>query len=238
MNISAKLDQLHLQARGNKWLYIFAIFLRFALAFGFITSGMVKVWGERFTVLPVSHPMGNYLEALFHTGYYYTVIGVMQVTAAVLLLFPRTALLGAVIYFPIILNICILSLSVRFEGSFVSSPLMVFANLYLLCWYYHKWKYILPINRPSVENELPQWKDLSSKFPFKFFAGSFGAVAMVFLVFFYGYDIMPRNTTRDCLSQCEDSPNPQACRDFCDCIHKQGQPLKKCLDAYHVALPE
>ncbi len=214
---------------------MFAIFNRVALAAGFISSGMVKILGERFTALSVNHPMGNYLEALYHTGYYYTVIGVMQVTAAVLLLFSRTAILGAVIYFPIILNICILSLSVRFEGSFVSSPLMVFANLYLLCWYYHKWKYILPFNRAFIENELPKWKDLSSKFPTRFFAGVVGTVTLVMLIFFFGYDIMPRNTSRDCKEQCEDSANPRACDDFCDCIHKEGQPLEKCLEAYDQA---
>jgi hypothetical protein len=107
--------------------------------------------GERFTVLSVKHPMGHYLEALHRTGYYYTFIGILQVTAAVLLLIPRTATLGALIYFPIILNICILSLAVRFEGSFVSSPLMVLANLYLLCWDYHKLKFIMPFYKQSQD---------------------------------------------------------------------------------------
>jgi uncharacterized membrane protein YphA (DoxX/SURF4 family) len=215
--------------------YLFAIFNRVALAAGFIPAGMVKIMGERFTALSVNHPMGNYLEALYHTGYYYTVIGVLQVTAALLLLIPRTAVLGAFIYFPIILNICILSLSVRFEGSFVSSPLMVFANLYLLCWYYPHWKNILPFNRPSTENEVPMWKELCNTFPTKFFAGVVSTVTLVLLIFFLGYDIMPRNTTRDCKGQCEDSANPEACYTFCDCIHLQGQPLQKCLEAYEKA---
>jgi hypothetical protein len=41
------------------------------------------------------------------TGFYYTFIGVSQLTAALLSLIPRTTLLGAIIYFPIILNICV-----------------------------------------------------------------------------------------------------------------------------------
>ena len=85
-NISARLDELHHQARQNKWLGYFATFNRFALAAGFIPSGMQKVIGERFTVLSDLHPMGAYLEAVYHTGFYYTFIGVMQVTAAILLL--------------------------------------------------------------------------------------------------------------------------------------------------------
>ena len=76
----------------------------------------------------------------------------MQVTAAILLLIPRTALLGAFIYFPIILNICILSLAVRFDGSQVTSPLMLCAVLFLLCWDYHKFKNIFPFNLESSQS--------------------------------------------------------------------------------------
>ena len=86
MSIYSHLDQLHLQARGNRWLWLFAIFNRVALAAGFLPSGLTKVLGERFTDLAVNHPMGHYLDALYQTGYYYTSIGVMQVTAAILLL--------------------------------------------------------------------------------------------------------------------------------------------------------
>lgn len=235
MPLSATLDQLHLQARGNRWLYLFAIFCRVTLALGFILSGWVKIMGERFTVLSVNHPMGNYLEALHHTGFYYTAIGVLQVASALLLLIPRTAVLGAIIYFPIILNICILSLAVRFEGSFVSAPLMVFANLYLLCWYYHHWKFILPFHQNPVQAQLPEWKELQTKFPFAFFAGSFGAVALFFMAFFSGYEVMPRNTIRDCQSDCDGSEYPEACYTFCDCIHQEGQPLEKCLERYEQA---
>ena len=177
--------------------------------------------------------MGNFLEAIYHTGYYYTIIGVLQVAAAVLLLIPRTAILGVFIYLPIILNICILSMAVRFEGSLLTSPLMVLANLYLLGWYYHKWKYILPFNQAPVQLEIPRWKDLSNMFPLRFFAG---VVVTVVVVAFYanaGYDIYPRNTLSDCKMQCEDSDNPQACYKFCDAIHKEGQTLDKSLEGYY-----
>jgi uncharacterized membrane protein YphA (DoxX/SURF4 family) len=150
MNISSRLDAIHFKTRQKKWLRYFSVFSRIALALGFLPSGFVKIMGERFTVLTVKDPMGHYLDALYRTGYYYTFVGVMQVTAAILLLIPRTATLGAVIYFPIILNICILSFSVRFDGSFVSSPLMVLANLYLLCWDYDKLKFILPFKREAL----------------------------------------------------------------------------------------
>jgi len=150
MSISSTLDRIHFQAKQKKWLRYFTVFNRIALAAGFLPSGFVKVNGEHFTVLTVMHPMGHFLEAFYRTGYYYTFVGVMQMTAAILLLIPRTATLGAVIYFPIILNICILSYSVLFDGSLLTSPLMVLSNFYLLCWDYDKLKYILPFNqKPS-----------------------------------------------------------------------------------------
>jgi uncharacterized membrane protein YphA (DoxX/SURF4 family) len=148
MSISSTLDRLHFEAKGNNWLWLFSIFCRLALAAGFIPSGMVKIMDERFASgLSVNHPMGHYLEALHQTGYYYTFIGVVQVTAAIMLLIPRTVTLGAFLYFPIILNICILTYAMRFDGSLFTAPLMVLANLYLLGWNYEKWRYILPFNR-------------------------------------------------------------------------------------------
>jgi uncharacterized membrane protein YphA (DoxX/SURF4 family) len=154
MNISSTLDRLHYQVRQNKWLGYFAVFNRIGLALGFLPSGFVKIAGERFTDLSVKHPMGNYLEALHRTGFYYTSIGVLQVTAAIFLLIPRIATLGAIIYFPIILNIFILSMAVRFEGSWISSPLMILANLYLLCWDYHKLKFIFPwVKQSQLPNQ-------------------------------------------------------------------------------------
>jgi len=163
MSISSTLDRLYSQAKENSWLWLFSIFNRLALAAGFIPSGMVKIMNERFASgLSVNHPMGHYLEALHQTGYYYTFIGVVQVTAAILLLIPRTVTLGAFLYFPIILNICILTYALRFDGSLFTAPLMVLANLYILGWNYEKWKYILPFSRPANNNDAAKQKSLES----------------------------------------------------------------------------
>lgn len=237
MSITAKLDQLHYKAKGNKWLRYFAVFNRVALASGFLPAGIVKIMGERFASgLSVNHPMGHYLESLHLTGYYYPFIGIVQITAAILLLIPRTATLGAVLYFPVILNICILSFAVRFDGSLLTSPLMVLGNLYLLCWDYDKLKYILPFNRPATLNDLSQQKAISNKFPTLFFAGVAATIALLVLIVAKAFTIMPHNNLRDCQAQCADSKNPSACAVFCDCIHQKGEPLDKCLDQYNMAL--
>ncbi|WP_299580522.1 hypothetical protein [Mucilaginibacter sp.] len=208
------------------------------MAAGFLPAGFVKITGERFTSLSVNHPMGHYLEALHLTGYYYPFIGVLQVTAAILLLIPRTATLGAILYFPIILNICMLSFAVRFDGSLLSSPLMVLANLYLLCWDYDKLKFILPFNHPTILNDIPKPKVVSNKFPTIFVARVVAVIIILVLVITNVYDIMPRNTLSECKGQCKVSNNPKACNDFCDCIHKKGQSLEKCLDEYNMALQD
>ena len=142
--------------------------------------------------------MGHYLEALHHTGYYYPFIGVVQVSAAILLLIPRTATLGAVLYFPIILNICILSFAVRFDGSLLSSPLMVLANLYLLCWDYDKLKFILPFSQPAIPNAPPKHDSISTTFPTSFFVGVLATIMIVTLAVFNAYSIRPRNTLSEC----------------------------------------
>lgn len=162
MSISSTFDQLHKKAKQNSWLWLFSIFCRLSLAAGFIPAGIVKIVDERFASgLSVNHPMGHYLEALHLTGYYYTFIGVVQLAAAIMLLIPRTVTLGAFLYFPIILNICILTYAMRFDGSLFTAPLMVLANLFLLGWNYEKWKYILPFNR--LEDDITKQKSLESE---------------------------------------------------------------------------
>jgi len=236
MSISSTLDRLYLQAKQNRWLWFFSIFCRLSLAAGFIPSGIVKITGERFASgLSANHPMGHYLTALHQTGYYYTFIGVVQITAAILLLIPRTVTLGAFLYFPVILNICILTYAVRFDGSLFTAPLMVLANLYVLGWNYEKWKYILPFNRPAISVGLAEKKSLSNKFPTLFFAGVFAAI----VVFVAGipslYSILPRNTLAQCLKQFKDTRRVKSGEDFCCCIHKNGESLDKCLDEYNNA---
>ncbi len=232
MNLSIKIDAIHFKVRQNKWLWLFTVFTRVLLALGFIPSGFVKVNGERFTALATTHPMGSYLEAFYHTGFYYPFVGIIQITAAILLLIPRTATIGAIIYFPIILNICLLSFAVRFDGSLLTSPLMVLANVYLLCWDWHKLKFIFFSNAPKTV--VPSRRELSNKFPFKFFAGSAAAVMSVIalLLFMYNYMFMPHNNFDKCKRQCAETNDPEACITLCNCLHT-GRIFNFCMEDYN-----
>ena len=234
MNTHTRLELLYDEAKANKWLRYFTTFCRVALALGFLPSGIVKIIGERFTALPVNHPLGHYLEALHLTGYYYPFVGVVQVTAAVLLLIPRTALLGALIYFPVILNICVLAYAVRFEGTRITT-LMVLANFYLLCWDFDRLKYILPLGHFKADSHATEKGTLTNKFPWVFFAFVFAAVTSVIVINHFLYNIRPGNSVIECTNGCADNGKPEACNDFCNCIYDQGKPLDKCLDAYERA---
>jgi hypothetical protein len=226
-------EQFYLQIKGNRWYWLFSVFCRATLAFAFLAAGMVKIVGERFASgLSDIHPMGAYLEALHHTGYYYTFIGVVQVLAAVLLIIPRTVALGALLYFPIILNICILSYAVRFEGSIVTAPLMVLANLFLLVWNYDRLRYLLPYKEFSDLTIFLKPERYSMKFPFLFFSGVFVAMVLTLVFARFGYEVVPRNSVADCNSQFRNNPNEAAGAAFCDCIHMEGRPLDECLEAY------
>lgn len=259
MNISSTFDRLHSKAKSNIWLWLFSIFCRVSLAFGFFAAGMVKIVGERFASgLGENHPMGHYLVALHLTGYYYTFIGIAQIAAAIFLLIPRTVTLGAFIYFPIIFNIWILTYATRFDGSMFTAPLMTLANLFLLGWNYEKWKYILPFNRLE-ESEIHESADIqkffsrfkigslyarfrnllgelfTAKFPFlKNFPYLFvGGVFVCIIIFMIGvpslFRVKPRNTEAQCLRQFNNTAKTEAGAAFCKCIHQNGEPLDKCM---------
>ncbi len=232
-NISADLEKYYLKIKRNRWHWILYVICRILLAYAFLVAGLVKIFGERFASgLSDLHPMGSYLEALHQTGYYYTFIGVGQVLASILLLIPNTVLLGALLYLPIIVNIWILSFAVRFEGSIVTSPLMVLANLYLLAWHYDKLKYILPFLSYSKKVSLPKPEKYERNFPLLFFVGVVSMIGIVVWFANFGYEVMPRNSLQDCKSQFADTEHEQAGFSFCECIHSSGNPLDVCLQQF------
>jgi uncharacterized membrane protein YphA (DoxX/SURF4 family) len=230
MSLFSDPERVYRELRRNRWLRWFAIFCRIALALGFIPAGIVKVTGERFTGLPPNNPLGHYFDALFLTGFYYTFIGAAQLVAALLLLIPRTALMGAVFYFPIILNIFVLTHATRFNGTRIVT-LMLLANLFLLVWDYDRLKYALPFYRPSQDRHIVETR----KFPFLFFACVLAAAMSVIVFNDFLFDIRPGNEEAECRNGCKFSDGPNTCQRFCDCIYKQGNPLNACLDEYHRA---
>jgi len=140
MNSQSALARAHAWVRRERLLRIFTVFTRIVLALGFTPSGITKVLGNRFTILGIDNPVGFFFEAMYRTGFYWRFLGLCQLAAALLLLIPRTATIGALVYFPLILNIFVITVSLGFRGTPVITGLMLLANIYLLCWDYDKLK--------------------------------------------------------------------------------------------------
>ena len=143
MDAQSSLDRAHARVKQYRFLKIFTVFTRVLLALGFLPSGITKVLGNRFTILGVDNPVGFFFEAMYRTGFYWRFLGLCQLFAAVLLIIPKTATIGALVYFPLILNIFVITLSLHFTGTPFITGLMLLANFYLLCWDYDKLKQLI-----------------------------------------------------------------------------------------------
>lgn len=143
MSLVGKLDRIHETISASSRLQIFTAMTRVLLFAGFTPPSLVKVFNKPFTILPDSNPVGHYFNALYNTGFYYQFIGWAQLFAAVLLLFPRTAHLGALMFLPVIINIAVLTTSVGFKGTWLITILMSLAAAWLVAWDYDRLKPIL-----------------------------------------------------------------------------------------------
>jgi hypothetical protein len=229
-----RIEEIYYEAKSDKWFKGFAVFCRIALAASFLPAGYVKIIGERFASgLPSNNPLGHYFDALYLTGYYYTFIGIAQIIIAILLLIPRTSLLGALMYFPIIINICVLTYATRFDGTRLVT-MMVLASLFLLIWNYDRLKHILPFRQPETDPPVLK-KPMGKRLRSIFFGGSIAVLAFIIIGTSYLYEIVPGNSEDECRNQCASSKNPAACEEFCDCIYNKGKPLDSCLAAFNRA---
>ena len=139
MPLPARLARLHAAVRAPRPMRAFTVACRVLLALAFLPSGWTKLAGHRFTQIGIEHPIGFFFEALYRTGPYYRFIGAGQVIAALLLLVPRTAPLGALLALPIVANIVVLTVSLHFTGTvFVTVPLLL-ACTYLVLWDYDRY---------------------------------------------------------------------------------------------------
>lgn len=149
--VIATLDRVHRAVVRRPALAAFTAATRLLLAIGFIPPGLRKALGHRFTQIPPEgSAVGLFFEGFFQSGEYYGFVGLMQVAAGVLLLVPGTALLGAVLYLPIIANIFVITVAMQFRGTWVIAGAMLLANLYLLAWDYDRLRTVLFRDPPPL----------------------------------------------------------------------------------------
>lgn len=156
MTVAATLDRWHWHARKQWWLHDFSNGTRVLLAIGFIPPGLIKVLGEPFTQAGPETPIGLFFTAFFQAQGYYAFVGAAQVLAGLLLLWPRTATLGALIYLPIIANIFVITSTLGFRGTWLVTGLMTLATVYLLAWDYHRLRPLLPFAAADAEAGMPR----------------------------------------------------------------------------------
>ena len=137
-----------------------------SLALGFIPPGLTKALGHRFTLIPPEDSaVGLFFESFFQSGEYYGFVGITQVAAGVMLLVPYTALLGALLYLPIIVNIFVITVAMGFRGTWVIVGAMLLANLYLLAWDYDRLRTVLFREAPALApDHRPEPRGLMSGF--------------------------------------------------------------------------
>jgi len=155
------LDRALLWIRSCAFCYRFTVFTRVLLAAGFIPTGMVKLMGGRFTLLGSDNPIAVFFEALYQTGLYWRFLGLGQVVAGLLLLFPRLAHLGAALFLPIVVNIFVITISLDFGGTPVVTGLMLLAVTWLCAWDFHRFRPMLTealLERPVPVPRLDRWE--------------------------------------------------------------------------------
>ena len=177
--VQSRLRTLHERVRALPALHRLAVISRILLALAFVPTALVKVMGHRFSSVAASTPIGFFFEAMYQSGFYWRFLGVSQLIAGVLLLIPATSTLGAVLFFPIIVNIFVITVSLQFTGTPVITGLMLLASAFLLCWDYHRFAPMLWGSHASYH--------LSPALPFPmiervgYAIGAVGALAVLFM---------------------------------------------------------
>jgi hypothetical protein len=155
MRLENILDEIHVSITRRTALQLFTVFTRILLTVAFTPPSIVKILHKPFTVLPDSNPVGHYFNALYETGFYYEFIGWAQLAAAILLLFPRTSHLGALMFLPIIVNVAVLTTSIGFKGTWIITILMSLAATWLVAWEYDRLKPLLFSKRADRTQKIP-----------------------------------------------------------------------------------
>ncbi len=122
----------------------------------FVFASLIKLKGHRFTTdngeaAPINSAL-HFFETMYQSGLYWKFIGLGQLIAGFLLMTQRYSKLGALINFPIIANIFVITLSYYFALTPVIVGMMLLANVGLILWDWNELKILF--NLPYVPNTL------------------------------------------------------------------------------------
>lgn len=137
--IRATLDRI----RSLVFFQVFTVYVRYLIGGAFVISaftlnklGLYDASAPYAGRTPFEQldPIGRFFRVMFDSGLYWHFIGWSQVLTGLLLMTQKFARLGALIFFVIILNIFVITVSFGFTGTPVVAGLMLLAALFLLIW--------------------------------------------------------------------------------------------------------
>lgn len=135
-----------------KGFQVFTIFVRYLLGIAFVWASILKIKGMRFEPHSGENtPMGSLshlLEAMYRSGFYWYFIGWGQLIAGLLIMSQIFSTLGAMVYFPIMLSIFVLTTAFQGPVFLIMTSSMLLANIYLLLWDWNKLKFVV-LNNPG-----------------------------------------------------------------------------------------
>lgn len=118
--------------------------LRILIGFAFLPAGLKKVLGEPFTDPHKVGAFHEFLHAFLNTGPFYQFVGLVQLTAACMLMTQRFAFLGALIMLPVLAAIAALCWATGVGiPTLVTVTLMGLGTMALLLWDLEKWRGLL-----------------------------------------------------------------------------------------------
>lgn len=148
------------------FLQIFTIYLRYLIGSGFVIAafGMGKFSGQQLNISNAGAPietldsLQQFFRVISTSGLYWQFIGLTQVIGGGLLVTQRFAKLGALIFFGLILNIFVITVSYSFKGTPIVTGLMLLATTYLLLWDLNSFQFIF---RTAVKENLTSSQKLA-----------------------------------------------------------------------------
>lgn len=154
------------------FLQVFTVYLRYLIGGAFVIAafGMGKFSSQELLIsnpgasIETLEPLQQFFRVMATSGLYWQFIGLSQVIAGGLLMTQRFSKLGAVIFFGLILNIFIITVSYGFNGTPVVTGLMLLASTFLLFWDLNSFQFIVRQTKP--ENFITPNKLLIADHPF------------------------------------------------------------------------
>ena len=128
------------ELRSYRIFRIFYWFLKITMGLTFISSGLRKMPGVKFTSLPIDNPVGLFFEGMYATGFYWNFIGYYQIFTGILLVTPWLKRLSPLLILPVTFNIWLVSIGLNMTGTPFITTMMLLANLFLILWHLTSYK--------------------------------------------------------------------------------------------------